>query len=367
MEENHFNNPAGATSDTMLRLCVQQSYVPPACLLGGQIVLGLVNAGKNPCSGCRGPRHVCGGRPFLEADDGGRRLSIGTSVQTERSGAVRAFFLGGDCAPSESHRSDDGSLVIGMAWPRDPQATWETLSDNEADWWFAYVWARTLTSVERASARQWSGLIHQLHSLYAFEKIVLDPGGGGIYVQREMKSPKQFYNGAEREVTPIADQVNGPRDVTRGYFILHLYKRGDPGMEMLWPELAGDDMLNDAAYSDMKQAIDHAGVMFPPKLDELKTDRPDEVRTWTPERLAALDALNRMVDQFKNIVVATKESGDGTTFAMTKRGARQYSAQGKKDLMSGGMYCYLGFRIWLRSEDWKNTRRVGGLAMFSGG
>ena len=57
---------------------------------------------------------------------------------------------------------------------------------------------------------------------------------------------------------------------------------------------------------------------------------------------------------------------DGQAFAMTRRGARQFVAQGKKDLMSGGMYCYLGFRMWLRSEDWKSGIAPKNRAMFGG-
>jgi hypothetical protein len=364
---HYFDRPEQAAQDKLLGLCIQQGYVPAGCLLGGDMVLGLIGKGQDPCRGCHGPRHICLGRDFQAASGAAaERLGLGTAVTGERGGLVRAFFLGGDCAPAESHRSDDGSLVVGMAWPRDPAMTWENLSDNEADWWFAYVWARTLTSVERASARQWAALIHQLHQAFGFEKIVLDPGGGGIFVQRELKSAKQFINGVEREVTPIVDQVNGPREVTRGYFILHMYKRGDPGIELLWPKLADDALLNDASYSEMKQAVDTTGVLFPPLLAELKLEQPDLLRSWSPDRLKALEALNKMVDQFKGLLVTKVDGPEGPVFAFTKRGARTFEATGKKDLLSGGMYSYLGFRMWLRAGDWKNQVRPANRAMFSG-
>lgn len=367
--ENHFERPADAAADGLLQQCVHQGWVPPGCVLGGELVMVLMNAGRDPCAGCRGPRHRCGGRPFTDFEQTsaqGVRSAFGRNVDRDRAKRVRAFFLGGDTAPSESHRSDDGSLVVGLATPRDPGLTWETLSDNEADWHFDFVRARTLTSVEKASARQWSALMHQWHQLYSFEKILLDPGGGGIFVARELKSQRQIINGAEQDVTPIADQVNGPREVSRGYFILHLYKRGDPGIELLWPGLAGDDKLNDAAYSEMKSAVDTGGVSWPARLEDLRRDNPEALKGWTPERFGALDALNRTVDQFKNVSVVTMEGPDGPQFAMTRRGARQFTATGKKDLMSGSMYCYLAFRIWLRSEDWKSGIRPGSRALFSG-
>ena len=40
------------------------------------------------------------------------------------------FFEGVDPAPSESHRSDDGALVVGAAYPRREPEKGQQLSDN---------------------------------------------------------------------------------------------------------------------------------------------------------------------------------------------------------------------------------------------
>ena len=39
-----------------------QGYVPNTCLLGGGILMGVVNEGKDPFTGCEGPREKCKGR-----------------------------------------------------------------------------------------------------------------------------------------------------------------------------------------------------------------------------------------------------------------------------------------------------------------
>lgn len=52
-----------ADTDTMLKLCIQQGYVPPKCLLNGHLVFLLVNKGEDPCAGCNMDRKECGGRP----------------------------------------------------------------------------------------------------------------------------------------------------------------------------------------------------------------------------------------------------------------------------------------------------------------
>jgi hypothetical protein len=103
------------------------------------------------------------------------------------------------------------------------------------------------------------------------------------------------------------------------------FKRGEPGVEAMWPELPGDDNLNDALYSTMKDALDHGQVAWPMPVEEWLAERKEILRTWPEERLWALKNLDASTVQMKHIIVATKEDG---TFAFTKRNARQFSAVG---------------------------------------
>jgi hypothetical protein len=236
------------------------------------------------------------------------------------------------------------------------------LSDNAADWHFDFVYARRLTWKQKASARQWAGIIHSHHQRFRLERICLDPNGGGTLIKREMIAPRQVINGIETDVTPIADQMEGPKLVARGDFILHLFKRGDPGVEALWPELPGDDNLNDALYSVCKDALDHGLWGWPAPTEDWIAD-PQAVRLWPEERLWALKNLDATTVQFKNIVVATREDG---TYAFTKRNARQFSSLGKKDFVSASMYCYAAFLIWLRSDGWRSQTAPEDATGFSG-
>jgi len=58
----HYFQETPDSDDMLLNMAKSQGYVPQSCLLGGQIVMGLVNDGKDPCTGCEGPREKCGGR-----------------------------------------------------------------------------------------------------------------------------------------------------------------------------------------------------------------------------------------------------------------------------------------------------------------
>ena len=59
----HYFDQDKADEDMFLEMAIHQGYVPKSCLLGGQIVMGIVNKGDDPCCGCAGPRHKCMGRP----------------------------------------------------------------------------------------------------------------------------------------------------------------------------------------------------------------------------------------------------------------------------------------------------------------
>jgi hypothetical protein len=66
MEKLHyFDDPDGAAerNDVMLQMAIGQGYVPKTCLLAGRVVMSEVNAGRDACAGCEGPREVCKGRP----------------------------------------------------------------------------------------------------------------------------------------------------------------------------------------------------------------------------------------------------------------------------------------------------------------
>jgi len=62
MKPHYFEQDEADSDDMNLGMAKMQGYVPKTCLLGGIIVIGLVNKGKNPCKGCNGPRGKCHGR-----------------------------------------------------------------------------------------------------------------------------------------------------------------------------------------------------------------------------------------------------------------------------------------------------------------
>ena len=58
----YFDQTEADKDDMMLDMAKGQGYVPDTCLLGGSLVMALVNQGADPCKGCEGPRAKCKGR-----------------------------------------------------------------------------------------------------------------------------------------------------------------------------------------------------------------------------------------------------------------------------------------------------------------
>jgi len=65
MKPHYFEQNAPDADDHQLGMAKMQGYVPKTCLLGGMVVMSEVIAGRNPCSGCEGPRERCLGKPRL--------------------------------------------------------------------------------------------------------------------------------------------------------------------------------------------------------------------------------------------------------------------------------------------------------------
>jgi hypothetical protein len=66
MKLHYFDQEQADQDDTLLRLCIQQGYVPATCLLSGMVVWDEKHKGRDPCAGCHCDRAKCHGRPEQE-------------------------------------------------------------------------------------------------------------------------------------------------------------------------------------------------------------------------------------------------------------------------------------------------------------
>ena len=267
------------------------------------------------------------------------------------------FFFGGDAAPSETHRSDDGAVAVGVARPLAMPGPGEAFSDDPEDWRFSFIYSRVFNWEHRLSCRHWSGVIYDLDERFGFEQLMLDAGSGGagMMVAREMLSPTQLINNVDKKVTVIGDKVNAPSLVAHGRFILNMFKRGDPGVEWFWPapegtgkSMEGDELLKSALYGEMKTAFDRRVMELIPPAEEWFNQEGElfpKLQGWPEERKHAIQNLSAAAKQFASIIaVQTPEGRD----MFTRRGARMFRSLSKDDIALAHMMCYGAFLIWLR-------------------
>jgi len=249
------------------------------------------------------------------------------------------YFLGVDPAPAFGKKADDGALIGAKVWPRSMDVA---LTNNPADWHFGYVWAYRMRG---ASLEEWSGFVHKKHREFGFTKILLDngAGGGGGFLMRQLRNGHQLIDQVQTMVKPIV--TTDETVVFDGHPILHMLRRRDPAIAQMWPLLAGDDNLVDACHTAFRQAVDRAGIAFPPAFDEV----PREVASsWAEEVQWSSKLLHQVTNQLINVQVATNTDG---TWQLTNHGAKQFSAIGKKDMAYAAIYCYVAFLIWLVTGD----------------
>jgi len=253
------------------------------------------------------------------------------------------YFEGVDPAPAEGARSDDGALVALRADLREGVA----FSDQEMDYTLSAVYAERVTARRKLSARDWAGKIHGHHRDFRLSALLIDPNHGGRYITRELATTRVPIEGVETEVKPLCS----PDDpVPFGDPILFLFKRGDCGIEELWPKLAGDDCLNDAAYTEVRHMLDRTGCAFPKVYAEWTREEKHllgERALWALKNLSSrnLEPKGSLIEQLPRWQVDTLPDG---TEKYTRNNAHVFAFTGKKDLGSAFVMAYIAFRIWLR-------------------
>ena len=246
------------------------------------------------------------------------------------------YFMGVDPAPARGSKSDDGALAVLRVSPRPGVAE---PTGNVGDWRAEYVWAYRLRG---ATARQWSGFIHLKHRHFGLSGICMDAAGGGTWINDETILTKQTIEGVETQCMPIASQEDLERTGPNVQLLLTMFRRRDPGIQHLWPHLAGDDNLYESMYMVFQEAVTYMTVTWPKAYNERA---PRETEGWPEEKRWALKTLDAARSQLVDIQVATAADG---TYALTGHSAKQFSAGGKKDLAYACIYAYVRFLVWLK-------------------
>lgn len=264
------------------------------------------------------------------------------------------YFGGGDTAPAQGKKSDDGAVIILRARPKQLRLNPPQMvrgkrepviySRMPADWDLALVYGQR---IRKASSREWSGHLHQLHRWFRFTKLMMDHGGGGQWVQPDLKLQEQEIAGVKQTCRPIATIDDRLVHDTEAERILLMASRGDYLLRTCWPDMKGDDVLVDKLHTETKTLLEHGELVLCPTIEDL-IEAGVDWQKWPEGKQWALKILSQLVNQMESIAVLTDKNGNPT---YTRHNARQFEAAGKKDFVSAATFAVAAFLIWLQTMD----------------
>ena len=259
------------------------------------------------------------------------------------------YFLGVDPARSKRTANDDGAIVVLRAVPRsDDPGCALALGDHEADYRVDPVFAQ---KIKNYGGVEWAGLIQELERDFQFARILIDLGGGGDFIEPELRKARAKIEGFETEVVPIVKQDDMAGEVCKP--ILHFLLRRDPGIAKLWPTLAnarGGDVLKFMANSALRTAIEKGFVSMMPPHHE----RPRELlATWLPKRMFASILLSQTLK--KQLESFGVEMTDKGVWKTTANGVPVFKSKIRDDFHDAYRNAYIAFKIWLNERDQDGT------------
>ena len=203
----------------------------------------------------------------------------------------------------------------------------------------SYTFGHLLRNI---GAPEVSGFIHLLHRVFGFSMIVLDPGGGGLWVYKELKRPEQLVENQLMKVTPLCT----PIDATLGgdrQPIIHFAQRGSALGSVFEPQfLVSDDGFIDAAHRGFRQGWE-AREFLQPQLIENRSRA--QVAQMTPQQKFANQALDTGFKQLLTVRQITRSDG---TPQLSRRGFAMFDAKGKKDAAYAMLYARIGAQYWFK-------------------
>lgn len=268
----------------------------------------------------------------------GSQIILGRNEDPIQDTTKVFYFAGIDPARAADAKAADGSIMILRAELVNPSYPNELIG-YKTSFCHGYL-------VRGADVGQWSGIIHRMHQRYGFSKMCMDPGGGGLWIQPELRKPKQIIRGVEQKVKPIGSIEDEASVMIDGDFILMMFRPKDAVIAKVWADMQMKqaDNLNDTAHVEFQEGFRN-GIGLPTPY---RKRHRSEIDGWSEERMWSNKFIDQMVKQLLGINVLTNPDG---TAVYTKQQARCFTSRGKKDFAMAGLMAWMAFLAWMRSHD----------------
>lgn len=251
-------------------------------------------------------------------------------------------ILGFDVAPGQGLRADSSAavnlriveLLAGVKLP-------VTYEQDGRGYNISFTFA---TYLRNRSARETSAFIHQLHQRFGFARIVLDKGGGGFWVYKELRQREQEMNKKKFAVLPLVTE-DDPFNM-EGQPIVHFFKRGGAFDALILPHyLTNDGGFIEAMHEEYRKGWEAPDFHWPMPME----DRPSEaIRQFSQEQLDGQAALEKVLKELENVRIVTNKAGDPI---ISRAGFKQFEALGKKDGAYASLFAKSGAQLWFATGD----------------
>lgn len=304
-----------------------------------------------------------GTQDWYDSNDMKKVCTRSVPVLTRRKFDFSIASLGWDTAPGANSKSDLNAGIITQADPL-PLNTRETLGVS----WFHgrpfRIYPTWGMQVRGRDAGELSGIIHRADQRFGLRKIVADPGGGGMWVQKELWKSEQFYDGKIHRVSGICS-ADSAHLYPQARPILSMFKRGAPELYPVWGEdrfRNSDEGIIEAIHRIAQAMFASGGIAWPAPAEDRP---PGEMEQFDPEQRMALLALSVALQQFLSIKVSV---GSDNEVRLTKRGFLTFSADGKKkkDLAYAALYSLVGLLSLLMDPEFHEEEQEAGHCMAAG-
>ena len=105
-----------------------------------------------------------------------------------------------------------------------------------------------------------SGIIHKYHRMFGFSLILMDPGGGGLFVKDKLRLSTQMIDNETVICDPIITVTDSSGTI--GNPILVSFSRGDTYLRQMWGGMTSDSVLVNRMHKEMKSAIENNGIFL---------------------------------------------------------------------------------------------------------
>jgi len=201
-----------------------------------------------------------------------------------------------------------------------------------------------------------SGMIHYVNQLFKICFMVMDAGGGGLYIAEKLQEPDQVILGKNTRVGPILTQRDAP--VPDGQPILELFKWSKEYQRIYryfvkeHPGSHCDDGLLDAAHTMLKSAFESRHIQLP--ITESYQISPETLQEMVSATKSEGDILNekRIISEnidnmLSELVGIRRKTNPDGSYYVTKKGFYSWESLKKKDSAYALLYSYIAYIIFM--------------------